>query len=111
MKNCPASQGDEPRRGGGGLTPTGTTPDTSTDNINGSKKRKIPMAALAVANLLIGTVAEFIKTFAGQCQKIHRLKKTLFQKASNLSHTSETRMTRFAIDKFGSSDIWSDNPI
>ena len=22
-KNCPALQGDEPRRGGGGLTPTG----------------------------------------------------------------------------------------
>ena len=38
MKNCPASQGDEPRRGGGGLTPTGTTPDASTDNINGSEK-------------------------------------------------------------------------
>ena len=30
--------GDEPRRGGGGLTPTGTTPDVSTDNINGSEK-------------------------------------------------------------------------
>ena len=38
MKNCPASQGDEPRRGGGGLTPTGTTPDASTDDINGSEK-------------------------------------------------------------------------
>ena len=30
--------GDEPRRGGGGLTPTGTTLDASTDNINGSEK-------------------------------------------------------------------------
>ena len=38
MKNCPASQGDEPRRGGGGLTPTGTTTDASTDDINGSEK-------------------------------------------------------------------------
>ena len=36
--NCPALQGDEPRSGGGGLTPTGTTPDASTDNINGSEK-------------------------------------------------------------------------
>ena len=36
-KNCPASQGNESRRGGGG-TPTGTTTDASTDNINGSKK-------------------------------------------------------------------------
>ena len=38
MKNCPASQGDEPQRGGGGLTPTRTTPDASTDNINGLEK-------------------------------------------------------------------------
>ncbi len=38
MKNCPASQGDEPRRVGRGLTPMGTTPDSSTDNINGSEK-------------------------------------------------------------------------
>ena len=39
-QNCPASQGDEPRRGGGGLTPTGTTPDASADNINGSEKEE-----------------------------------------------------------------------
>ena len=37
-QNCSASQGDEPRRGGGGLTPTGTPMDASTDNINGAKK-------------------------------------------------------------------------
>ena len=38
--NCPASRGDEPRRGGGGLTPTGTTPDVSTGNINESEKER-----------------------------------------------------------------------
>ena len=38
MAKLSPSQGDEPRRGGGGLTPTGTTPDASMDNINGSEK-------------------------------------------------------------------------
>ena len=40
MKNCPALQRDEPRRGGGDPRPTETTPDASADNINGSEKER-----------------------------------------------------------------------
>ncbi len=64
MKNCPASQGDEPRRGGGGLAPTGTTPDASADNINGSEKRENASGCIGsfkFANLDICGIHIFVK--------------------------------------------------
>ena len=62
--NCPASQGDEPRRGGGGLTPTGTTPDASADNINGSEKEESHSCAWETPPALRATSPTRRRSFA-----------------------------------------------
>ena len=86
MKNCPASQGDEPRRGGGGFTPTEITPDASTDNINGSEKGKSHSCAWETPPALRATSPIRRRSFAsGRTNSLLRLISDLSQHISGVA--------------------------